>query len=59
MHVAGRYPSKSLPQVKFINGRELIMTPEKFSADYTQMGVCQRLQVCSRASCRTPALFMA
>ena len=46
VHAGGRYPSQRLPKVKFINGRELLVCPEKFSADYSQLGVCTRVQVC-------------
>ena len=52
VHAGGRYPSQRLPKVKFINGRELLVCPEKFSADYSQLGVCTRVQVCTMCSHR-------
>ena len=35
---------RQLPVVKFLNGREQVITPERFTSDVVGAGTCKRMQ---------------
>lgn len=39
-----RWMGRQLPLVKFLNGREMVVTPEKFTSDVPGAGTCKRMQ---------------
>lgn len=39
------WTGRTLPKVRFVNGREEIVGPEKFTADFPGLGSCERVQV--------------
>lgn len=43
-----RWHGKEIPIVKFLNGREVVVTPEKFTTDVPGHGMCKRMQVSLR-----------
>ena len=43
------WKGKHIPVVKFLNGREMVVTPEKFTSDVPGTGVCKRTQVSHQA----------
>ena len=40
-----RWPGTQVPVVTFVNGREQEVCPAMFTAQYSQLGACTRLQV--------------
>jgi hypothetical protein len=40
-----RWHGKQIPIVRFLNGREILVTPEKFTSDVPGHGMCKRMQV--------------
>ena len=41
-----------LPVVRFANGREILLQPERISQEYPDLGICSRVQVCSNCECQ-------
>lgn len=39
------WKGRQIPVVKFLNGREMVVTPEKFTSDVPGTGTCKRTQV--------------